>query len=145
MPKFLLSIQMQDAWGDKRRTTKRFTLDVLDWAAAGIRAGTFLTAWSNITGLDVLKYTLGQETPYTDTVTAEANMDAGATISCDLGGGKRAALKIPAPEVTILNADGSVDLTDALVTALESEYLSGDVTISDGEVVLDFLSGKLDK
>lgn len=129
----------------QRRGTKRYELDVVDFAAALTRAASLTSALADIMEGDILKYTVGQEVPYTDTVVADANRDAGITISCDLGAGKTASIKVPTPTMTVVNADGTVDLTDGLITALETEFLSTDVLVSDGEIVLDFLSGKLDK
>ena len=143
MATFKMTVIYEDAY--TRRGRKVFKLETLDFAAALTRAGTFASALAGIMGAKILRYDVGQEVSYSDTVTALSNKDEGATIQTDLGAGKTASLKIPAPEKGIFNADGSVDLTDALVTALESEYLSGEVTISDGEVVLDFKSGVLDK
>jgi hypothetical protein len=129
----------------QRRGTKRYELDTLDFTAALARAATLATALGNLMEADILKYTVGQEVPYTDTVVAGANRDEGITLSADLGAGKTAAIKIPTPVNTVINPDGTVDITDGLITALETEYLSTEVLVSDGEVVLDFLSGKLDK
>ena len=143
MPIFNMALTYVDDF--QRRGTKRYELDTLDFTAALARAATLATALSNIMEGDILKYTVGQEVPYTDTVVADANRDAGITLSCDLGAGKTAAIKVPTPTMTVVNADGTVDLTDGLITALETEFLSAEVLVSDGEVVLDFLSGKLDK
>lgn len=143
MPIFNMALTYVDDF--QRRGTKRYELDVIDFAAALARAASLTSALADIMEADILKYTVGQEVPYTDTVVADANRDAGVTISCDLGAGKTAAVKVPSPTMSIFNTDGTVDMTDGLITALESEFLSTDVLVSDGEVVLDFLSGKLDK
>lgn len=129
----------------KRRGTKRFQLEAIDFPTALTNAGVFVTALEGAMGANIESYKVAQETANSDSATAASNKDAGITISCDLGGGKRAALKIPTPEDAYLNPDGTVDLTNALITAVEADYLSGKVLISDGETVLDFLSGKLDK
>ena len=143
MATFAMALTYVDAY--QRRGTKRYELDTLDFAAALARAGTLSTALANLMEGEILKYTVGQEIDYTDTVDAGANRDEGITISADLGAGKTAAIKVPTPVNTVLNPDGTIDLTDGLITAFETEYLSGEVLVSDGEIVLDFLSGKLDK
>lgn len=143
MPNYALTLSYEDAY--ERRGSKSFTLSAIDYPTALTNAISFLTALANLMMADILKYSVATEFVYTDTVDALANRDEGATISCDLGGGKKAALKIPTPVKTIFNSDGSVDMTDGLITALESEYLAGNVLISDGETVLDFINGKLDK
>lgn len=143
MPIFELSVGYIDSY--TRRGNKRFQLDAIDFATALTNAGVFVTALEGAMGGDIESYKVAQETANADTPTAESNKDAGITISCDLGGGKRAALKIPTPETAYLNPDGTVDMANALITAVETEYVAGKVLISDGETVLDFLSGKLDK
>lgn len=143
MPIYAMALTYVDAY--QRRGTKRYELDTVDFAGALARAATLATALGNLMEADILKYTVGQEIPYTDTVVAGANRDEGITLSADLGAGKTAAIKIPTPVNTVINPDGTVDITDGLITALETEYLSTEVLVSDGEVVLDFLSGKLDK
>lgn len=140
---YAMALTYVDAY--QRRGTKRYELDTADFTAALARAATLATALGNLMEADILKYTVGQEVPYTDTVVAGANRDEGITLSADLGAGKTAAIKIPTPVNTVINPDGTVDITDGLITALETEYLSTEVLVSDGEVVLDFLSGKLDK
>lgn len=142
MALFNLSLSYVDAY--QRRGTKGFVLDAVDYPTALTNAGTFVGELANAMMGDILKYSVATEVLYTDTVDALANKDEGVTISCDLGGGKTAALKIPTPVKTYINPDGTVDLTDAIITALESTYIAGEVLISDGETVLDFLSGKLD-
>lgn len=143
MPEFQLSLSYIDAY--KRRGTKGFVLSAVDYPTALTNAGTFVGELANAMMANILKYSVATEVVYSDTLDPLANKDEGVTISCDLGGGKTAALKIPTPVKTYVNADGTVDLTDAIITALESTYIAGEVLISDGEVVIDFLSGKLDK
>lgn len=143
MANWLLTFTARDAY--QRKTTKKIDLVVADLAAAQARTVTLLDAFATLMDAKVLKYSLAQETTYSDALEPGANIDVGVTISCDLGGGKTAALKIPSFDVTAINPDGSLDLTDARVTALQTEYLSGEPRISDGEIVLGFLSGKLDQ
>lgn len=143
MADFAMAMTYVDAY--QRRGTKRYELSATDFTAALARAATLATALGNLMEADILKYTVGQEVPYTDTVDAGANRDEGITISADLGAGKTAAIKVPTPVNTVINPDGTVDITDGLITAFEAEFLSGEVLVSDGETVLDFLSGKLDK
>ena len=143
MPTYALAVSYIDAY--KRRGTKSFVLSAIDYPTALTNAGTFVGELANIMMANILKYSVATEVDYSDTLDALANKDEGITISCDLGFGKTAALKIPTPVKSVILGDGSVDLTDAIVTALESTYIAGEVLISDGEVVLDFLSGKLDK
>lgn len=143
MATFYITAVLRDAYG--RRTRKTFELSVADYAGALARQTTLLAALANMCEAEIVSSKVWSEAAYTDAVDAGANIDEGVTFSCDLGGGKSAALKIPSPVNSILNTDGTVDMTDGIVTALETEFLSGEVLISDGETVLDFTSGKLDK
>jgi len=143
MPEYGLSISYADAF--ERRGNLSRTIVALDNIAAMTLAGVVVGAMANIMDADILSYSVSTDVVYTDTVVAGANKDVGITLSCDLGGGKRAALKIPTPALSVVNGDGSVDMTDALITALESEYIAGNILISDGETVVRFISGKLDK
>ena len=77
---------------------------------------------------------------------AGSNVDSGVTVSCSLAAGGKAALKWPMPDPTLINPDGSLDLTAEAVTNLEDGYKAGgEALISDGEIVTAFISGKLDK
>ena len=143
MAQFFVGVTYVDAY--TRKGTKEFELSVADHATALTRAASLVGALAGIMDGKILKYSVRQDVAYSDSLTAGANKDEGISISCDLGAGKTATLKIPAPDKSVINADGTLDLTDAAVTALESEYLSGEVVISDGETVLDFLKGTLDK
>lgn len=145
MTQFFVNVLMQDAYGKGRRTRRRYELDVVDYAGAVARAGTLVTALAAITECNILNYTISNIVPFADAVTAGANIDAGVTLSWDLGAGKQAASQVPSPEAAILDGYGNVDLTNAAVLAFESEYTSGEVLISDGETALDLLAGKLDK
>lgn len=143
MPTYNVSLKLRDAY--KRRATLRRQVDAVDFTIAGTKAGALASAMANLMEAEILAYSVGQDTDYSDTVDTGANLDEGITITCDLGAGKTAPLKIPSPVNGVLNADGTVDMTDVLITSLESQYIAGDVLISDGEVALGFLSGKLDR
>lgn len=142
---FKLTVKMEDAY--TRRTTRRWDVEALDFATALAGVPAHLTALANLSECKILSYTLGQETSYADTVDAGANVDEGVTFSVSIAGSpeKRASQKVPAPVKTIFNSDGSVDLTNGLVTAYAANFLSGLILVSDGEVVGAFESGRLDK
>lgn len=140
---FILTVFLRDAY--KRRTRKRYQLEVVDHAQALVRAASLVDAISAAVGSEVLKYTVAQEVAYTDTVEVGANVDEGVTFSADLGAGKTAAIKLPSPIAGYINGDGTINMTHSAITDFESEFLSGEVLVSDGEVVLDLVSGKLDK
>lgn len=79
-------------------------------------------------------------------VTAGANRDVGATFRLRTTDGGVVSYKIPGFKVSLANADGSIDPTDAAVVAYFGNFLAGgDFTLSDGETVSAILSGQLDK
>lgn len=145
MPEYNLSVQMQDDY--LRRTTKRWLVSAVDYATALTNAALFITNLSAITGCDVLAYSLATPVQVTDTVTAGANLDAGATFSTSIVGfpAKKASQKVPAPVASIINTDGTIDMTDAIVTDYTANFISGFVLVSDGETVDTFDSGRLDR
>ena len=145
MPIFNLSIRLRDAFGREGR--KSFQVEDATFGGALTASGAFLTDLAALTMMQVLEYSLAQAVDYTDTVTANANRDEGVTFSVSIAGapGKKAVTKLFAPEKGIFNADGTVDLADAAVTAYFTHFLSGFVKVSDGEQVGALLSGRLDK
>lgn len=143
MATYPLAVSMVDAYG--RNLNKRFDVSAVDYAAALTAAAGFITDLSAVTGARILSYTLATKVVYTDTVTAGANRDAGATVSVRTADNEKAVVKIPAPEAGIFNADGSVDLLDAGFAALMANYLSGAILVDDGEVVSEVISGRLDE
>jgi hypothetical protein len=85
-------------------------------------------------------------TPY-GAVGANSYVDKGCTISglIDGGGGKKASLKIPSPEATFVNADGTIDLTGAMATFLAHFEPAGDALLSDNEDISSWLRGLVDR
>ena len=129
-----------------RLTTRETQIEALDYVAALAAAAAWVGACQNIMLAEILKYKVWQDTAFIGTLGAGANVDAGVTFSFEIGAipGKVAATKLPAPILTIFDANGAVDLTDAGVTAYASE-ITGDVRISDGEQATALKSGKLDR
>ena len=94
----------------------------------------------------VVKEELAEVTNIVDVPDAAANVDTGATFNMALATlGKSGSVSFPMPDPVIVNADGTVDLTNGLVTAWTLQYTNGDILISDGEVVTAINSGMLDK
>jgi len=89
--------------------------------------------------------------PMTDTfaVTAGANVDTGATFSGWVYGtpGKKASWKLPGIKPAKVEADGTVDITEADIEDVLERFLqaSGDLLLSDGEQISSWISGALDK
>jgi hypothetical protein len=77
---------------------------------------------------------------------AGANIDAGATLHCRLDNGKLYGLKIPAVNPSIVNPDGSIDITDVLVTSFVAHFQSGgEFTVSEGNLITAIEYGELDR
>lgn len=143
MAVFQITLSIQDAYA--RRTVKRFECDVADFATAGGVATSLATDFAALSEAEVLKYSVGQETTWSDSVTAGANLDEGITLSVQKEDGSKAVIKVPAPINSVINPDGTVDITATAVTDYVDNWISNGVTISDGEVVTSLLSGKLDR
>lgn len=148
---FQVNVTLQDAYG--RKTRKRFETEDISGADEGAKFITALAAavslMTNLGALseaDILYYSVGTEITYTDTADAGANIDEGITLVASKDDNKQGVLKVPAPVNSVVNADGTVDLTDALVTAYVAEFQAGgEFTFSDGEKVVALISGRLDK
>lgn len=143
---FLLGITVKDAY--QRKTARSFTITGIDFVTALASAAAFVVDYEALSEGNVVEYRLAQVVPNTDSAVAGASVDAGVTFSVSISGipNKTAAVKVPMPDPSIFIANKpDVDMTDALVTAFEGHFTSGVVLVSDGEVVADFLSGKLDK
>lgn len=145
MPIYSLTYTLRDAFD--RLSTRGAEITALDFPAAQAVQATLMTAVGNLTEAQILKTSLAEILPYTDSVTAGANIDAGLTVVWEIGGvpGKKGNTRIPAPDLSLFDANGVLDLADARVTAYAAPYLAGDILISDGEVVDAILSGRLDR
>lgn len=75
-----------------------------------------------------------------------ANVDEGATFSCDLGDGRTGAFKIPTIDKGFIAGDGSVSMEDTEIIALVAlfEGAAPRFLVSDGEAVVSVVSGRLD-
>ena len=132
-----------DAYG--RSTTRTYGLAVADYTAARLRADSVLAALQNISELGIFKDSLQEVSAISGSAAAASNVDEGATLTWDIGSFKKASQAIPGPVKAIFNADSTVDLANAAVLAWEVEMVSGEVTISDGEVAINLVRGTLDK
>lgn len=144
MPAYQLEYVLVDGYAREGR--KRFTTQTIaDFAAAMALAAAVLADLQAITGMGVLRYTITQEFSVLSGATAGANKDAGITLSVRKADSRRDTLKIPSPESSYLLPDGTVDITDAIVTDWFANFTTaGDLTLSDGEVASELLSGHLD-
>lgn len=151
MTVFLLNVTMVDDF--ERITRKRFeTEDIVEadlgaeYLAATVFAGTLTVALAALSEAGILYYTLGREVTSGDTVTPDANNDAGMTALARKLDNKLTVLKVPAPDMSVFNPDGQLDVLDALVTAYTDHFkVGGGFTTSDGENITNLVTGRLDK
>lgn len=143
MAEFGVSYTLEDAYG--RSTTRQYTVEAVDHATAVTEAGNMATDLAGISEAQILWYVVIDKTVYTDTADAGANKDEGVTFSVRKADNEKAVIRVPAPINAIFNADGTVDLTHAAVSAYIANFLSGVFRISDHEVVTELLSGRLDE
>lgn len=141
---FLISLEAIDAYG--RVSTKRFGNDRALVADGLTDAAALLAAFMGVSLAGTVKHTVTVETAAANAPTAGANIDAGATIHCLLADGTGYGLKFPAPDPAIINADGSIDISDELVTTYVALFQDGGhFTVSDGEKIASIRYGELDR
>jgi hypothetical protein len=79
---------------------------------------------------------------------AGANVDVGATFVGwnEDESGTKISTKVPGFKTTLVDPDGTIDLTQADVAAYLANYAdAGDFYLSDGENVADWIKGTLDR
>ena len=147
----ILAVTLQD--GFARTTTKRFEMTeqilLADYVA---NANLLLAALDDIVDLEILKATMniddGLVIPSADPT--GSNVDVGATFSAFVSGGdgKKASHKVPGITMSFVGPLGVIDVTDATIFAyldLFGDPPDGKFRISDGEYVVEWIVGTLDK
>lgn len=141
------TIRIVDAYGRSKR--KLVELKSLDPAQAELDADNVYSAYSNVINGHPISMVVSGEKTYAGAAGAGSNVDTGVTMACQLfGRPERASLKWPTPDPAILNADGTVNLANAQVIAVQDLYVDGIgqvAYLSDGESITGFVSGSLDK
>lgn len=146
MPQFTVTYDMVDAYGRSARKTYETKATMADFAAASAAASALAADLAGLTEAEILSYTVALRSTYSDSVTTGANKDEGVTLVLRKEDNFKGVLRVPAPINAIFDAQGSVDITDAAVTAFVSNFLTGaDFVFSDGEQASALLSGRLDK
>lgn len=145
--KVFTTLRIRDSYN--RTKSKKVALVTTDATQAETDAALVAAAFQNaIDGHIDAAFVTGVE-EYAGSPVAGSNVDTGVTVSCQLAGRpEKAALKWPTPKATTLNPDGTLDLTDGLVQAIEALFVTATpaiATLSDGETIDGFLSGSLDK
>lgn len=142
-----LTMTVVDAYN--RRKTKRVELASTDPAQMEIDAALLIAAFVDLMQGHVISASVTGANDYAGAAAAGANVDTGVTVSAQLTGRpNKATLKWPTPLPGLFDTNGNLDLTDVRVTLLESYFQTVTPAIaelSDGETIVDFLSGKLDK
>ena len=144
MPIYNVSLTLKDAYN---RTTRRsFKFDDLTLAGAVINVGLFVTAYQDITELQVVESRLTDVNTYAGAPGAGSNIDEGATFRAALDTpNKYASISVPGIIAAARGPNGVIDMTDADIVTWVGFYESGLVTASDAETVLTIESGMLDK
>jgi len=143
MADFQATITLQDSFD--RRSTKRFEGAFADFAACQTALVLLVADLDALSTAQVIGYSAGQKDSYSGSLVAGANLDAGITLSVLKDDNEKAVLKVPSPLLTVVNPDGTVDTTNALVTDYVDNWITGTWYVSDGETVDSLLSGKLDR
>lgn len=132
-----LSVRMGDDFG--RTTNRVYGMETQTLLADYVTAyAAFLTALQAVTDLSLIKADL--IIPITGeswAVTSGINLDTGATASGWIDGelGKKASMKIPGIKTSLVDPDGSVPLSGATITFLNTFLTTGDFNLSDGEQI----------
>lgn len=143
----LLSLTLVDAYG--RQTTKLLEMrNELLHADQVIDAQLIINELQAVTDLGVIRADIiyrGVDAGFA--VTPGANVDTGATFTGTIadGNGKKASFKIPGIKPALVNPDGSVPITGAVETFLDTFYEGMVLYLSDGEQIETWLTGVLDK
>ncbi len=148
MPEYNVGMELVDDYG-RNRSMKFQTISSMATHIAAVTAvAGLVTDLEALTELRVVAYTVALRTIESDTVTAGANKDEGITLSVRKEDGFKSVLKVPGPLNSVINADGSVDIADALVTNYYNNFETGggEFTFSDGEQAESggLISGRLD-
>jgi hypothetical protein len=145
MPK--LSVTLIDAFG--RTTNRRYEIEeqatLVDYNDA---VTAFIARLGAVTTLGVVKADLLiPQTGFASSAAAGANVDVGATFVgwIEDGAGKKASHKVPGIDQTLVDGDGSIDLTGVVATYLGSFVGTEPWLLSDGEQISSWIDGILDK
>jgi hypothetical protein len=147
MAKQWISMTLTDDYG--RTTTKRIEIaQQLTIAAYQTVIGLILTDLEAVTDLGCVRVDLvleGFDSGWA--VTSGANVDVGGTFSGYIldGDGKKASHKVPGIKPSLVDSDGSIDITGAVATYLGHFEPIDDARLSDGERIDTWIQGSLDK
>ena len=140
---FGVSIEFVDDYG--RSTTCRFSVTDALVADALTSVGALITDFLAVSDLGTVKHDIAVQTVASNAAQTGANKDVGATLHCLLENAKMYPLHIPGIKASMLNPDGSIDLTDGAITDYVANFLTGGkFRVSEGNYVTQVLYGELD-
>lgn len=148
MPVYNVHVELVDDYGRVGRKSYKTISTVASHIDAVTAAAALMVDLEALTEMRVVAYSVGLRTIESDTVTTGANKDEGITLSVRKVSGYRDILKVPGPLNSVINTDGTVDISDALVTNYYDNFetAGGSFTFSDGEQAeaSGLISGRLD-
>jgi hypothetical protein len=142
---FDITFTLLDAYG--RTTTRRFGNNRALLADALTDSAAMLALLEAVSLSAVSKYSIAQVSAVASpSPEAGANNDAGATIHCRMENAKLVGLKVPAIDPAIVEADGTVLVTNEDVAALVGAFATGEHwRISEGNYIVEPVYAELDK
>jgi len=141
---FQTTFTLVDAYG--RQTSKGFESEATVLADAQTWGAALLADILAASQLGSLMTTNSDKAVTSNAAEAGANVDTGCTIRCRLDNGKVYPFKLPAPDPVLINTDGTIDVSNALITDLIGNFMAaGHYTVSEGNVVVSILGGELDR
>lgn len=145
---YALTIKLQDEHHEERSVGLELPTSIA-WADLLTTAGLVIDDLMAITNLGFLSANITVPVDYAPTVPAAGSRtDLGMTLKGQLDkmGNPRFSLKLPDPIAACILTYGNIDLTQANVDQFLSRYTGVIKTLllSDGDEVLNFLSGTLD-
>lgn len=142
-----VTLTIEDAYSrTKQKRVEMVTTDPAQSELDGIAIGAVYQGVME----GIIRYTdtVGRQS-YAGPVPAGVNIDTGVTCSVQLDGRpEKASLKWPTPLPSLFLPDGTLNVADAAVVAVQDMYgtgLGGIARLSDGEAISSIISGKLDK
>lgn len=145
MTTYMAQVILTDDYG--RQTRKSYqSQDFIDFPTAMVALTNLVTDLQAVTELGVVRTYLTEETVIAEAPASGANIDAGMSLTVVKADTKKATIKVPAPPASVINPDGTVDLTATAITDFVGNFQSGGGwTVSDGEIVTSVVKGSIDK
>lgn len=138
-----LTFTLKDAYS--RQAKRGFEGIAATLADASTDATALMTDFNAISDAGVVKQTFSTETVINQSAQTGANRDVGGTLHCRLNNGKLYGLKIPMIKASMVNADGTIKLSDAAIVAFVANFeASGQYRVSEGNYIVAVEYGELD-